>query len=98
MPYADPEKKAGHMRVWRKRVISQGYGRWLYQRRKLRFDDAERFRTAIEGALEQLSAVPLTAKASPVSNAVALLTEALIASLEADAALGPWIPPEKEDS
>lgn len=48
MPYADREVKLAHMREWRKTKIAQGYGRWLYARRKLRFEDAKRFRAALE--------------------------------------------------
>ena len=70
--------------------MKQGYGRWLYQRRKLRFDDAERFRMAMEHALEQLSVVPLESQATPASNAIAILTEALNESADAEEALGPW--------
>lgn len=48
MPYKDPQKKLDHMREWRKKKIKEGYGVWLYKRRKLRFDDAERFRKVLE--------------------------------------------------
>lgn len=48
MPFADPEKKLEYMREWRKEKMGKGYGVWLYKRRKLRFDDAERFRRVLE--------------------------------------------------
>jgi hypothetical protein len=48
MPYKDPEEKLKAMKRWRENVMPRGYGKWLYQRRKLRFDDADRFRFALE--------------------------------------------------
>lgn len=48
MPYKDPRKKRGANQKWRRKAINEGYGQWLYARRKLRFDDAERFRSALE--------------------------------------------------
>ena len=70
--------------------MPQGYGRWLYARRKLRFDDAERFRDAIDRALGELAEEPLGTQATPVSNAIAILNEALSESREAEEALGRW--------
>jgi len=52
MPYADPEMKKKQMKRWRKHRMREGYGRWLYARRKLRFDNEERFRNALERVLE----------------------------------------------
>ena len=48
VPYKDPAMKTAQMKRWRKKAIEEGYGKWLYARRKLRFDDAERFRKALE--------------------------------------------------
>ena len=48
MPYKDPRMKRGANQKWRRKAINEGYGKWLYERRKLRFDDAERFRVALE--------------------------------------------------
>lgn len=48
MPYADKEKKRQQMKRWNKEKLAKGYGRWLYARRKLRFDNADRFREALE--------------------------------------------------
>ena len=48
MPFADPEEKKQYMREWRRSKIDAGYGKWLYERRKLRFEDAERFRAVLE--------------------------------------------------
>lgn len=90
MPYADPEKRRESTKAWRTRVIAQGYGKWLYARRKLRFDDAERFQDAIERALNELAEEPLSAQATPVSNAIAILSEALTEAREAEEALGRW--------
>jgi len=47
MPYKDPRKKRGANQKWRRKAINEGYGKWLYERRKLRFDDAERFRQTL---------------------------------------------------
>lgn len=48
MPFANPEKKKQYMKDWRRGKMAEGYGKWLYARRKLRFDDAERFRQVLE--------------------------------------------------
>lgn len=48
MPYKDKEQKHRQMKRWRADVMSRGYGKWLYARRKLRFDDATEFRKALE--------------------------------------------------
>lgn len=53
MPYKDPRKKRGANQKWRRKAINEGYGKWLYERRKLRFNDAERFRVALEQIVEQ---------------------------------------------
>lgn len=90
MPYADPEKKREVNQAWKKKVMAQGYGKWLYARRKLRFDDAERFRDAIERTLQELASEPLSSQATPVSNAIAILSDALNESREAEEAVGQW--------
>jgi hypothetical protein len=48
MPYADPADKKKQMKRWRKEKMGQGYGKWLYARRKLRFENEERFRLVLE--------------------------------------------------
>ena len=50
MPSPDPEKRAGHVAAFRARQ-TPAYFRWLHRRRKLRFEDAESFRRAIEESL-----------------------------------------------
>jgi hypothetical protein len=52
MPYADYEKKLGHMKLWRRRKMSEGYGKWLYARRKLKFVDADEFRDTLATILD----------------------------------------------
>lgn len=92
MPIKDPEKKREATRAWRERVMPQGYGKWLYARRKLRFDDEERFRKA----LEAIAARGVTAK-DPAALAGAyeeIASEALTESQKAEEDLGPWTPPE----
>jgi hypothetical protein len=42
VPYQDPEKKIESMRRWRKSSTAE-YHKWLYDRRKLRFDKAEAY-------------------------------------------------------
>ena len=81
MPYADPKDKQRAMKRWRKDVISKGYGRWLYARRKLRFDDAERFRAA----LQEIGHLTGNVEARRIAYA------ALEESRKAEEALGPWV-------
>lgn len=47
MPYADPQAKIERQREWRKKAIALGYGKWLYQKRKRVYQDAEWFREAL---------------------------------------------------
>ena len=48
MPFKDRDDKLAYMKGWRERRMKEGYGVWLYQRRKLRFDDEVRFREALK--------------------------------------------------
>src|SRR5688572_4078560 len=48
MPFKDPERKKEFMKQWRKRSIENGYGKWLYARRALRYADAEHYAEALE--------------------------------------------------
>ena len=82
MPYKDREQKLAKMREWRQDVIPRGYGRWLYQRRKLRFENAERFGFA----LEQIQV------AESISDAHNIARDALKQAQRAEDALGPWVP------
>ena len=84
MPYKDREQKLAAVKRWRSEVIPKGYGRWLYQRRKLRFDDAERFRFA----LEQIQVT------EGISDAHNIARDALAQSRRAEEALGHWEPEE----
>lgn len=94
MPYKDHDKKVEAMRRWRQDVMPKGYGKWLYARRKLRFEDAERFREVIEEAVESLI-VALNSEdpediTEQVERALGGLQLALQESMEAEQALGPW--------
>lgn len=90
MPYADDEKKIGHMKLWRKKMMGQGYGKWLYARRKLRFDDAERFRTALEHISQADSEDRYGDSAALAMQQIAL--NALAESRRAEERLGPFVP------
>lgn len=91
MPIKDPEKKRAATKAWRERVMPQGYGKWLYARRKLRFDDEERFRSA----LEEIEARDRAGHDSEVAADMgAIARVALTESQRAEEALGPWTPPE----
>lgn len=83
MPYADPADKKKAMQRWRRNVISKGYGKWLYARRKLRFDDAERFRLV----LEEIAADDPDRS----THYGQLAHRALAESRAAEEALGEWI-------
>jgi hypothetical protein len=48
MPFNTPEKKLEWTRRWNKQGKEIGYNKWLYDQRKLRFDDAVAFRGALE--------------------------------------------------
>lgn len=92
MPYKDHEQKLEAQRRWRREVMPKGYGRWLYARRKLRFDDAERFHKAIEEAIEALFEVmasdDLNSALKRAGDALETLQSALRESMEAEEALG----------
>lgn len=51
MPHKDPAKRREALARWRA-GRTPAYNRWLYERRALRFEDAARFREAIERALD----------------------------------------------
>jgi len=53
MPFKDRDDKLAYMKGWRERKMKEGYGVWLYRRRKLRFDDELRFRHAL-GKIQDL--------------------------------------------
>lgn len=84
MPYTNPEDKKKQMKKWSERVIAQGYGKWLYQRRKLRFEDADRFRKALEYIVDTGTSDPRSA----MVHMQEIAREALRASAYAEAELG----------
>lgn len=92
MPYAKHEDKLAAMKVWRKRRIGEGYGKWLYARRKLRYDDAVRFRAALEVIVETGMRRNFDADVARSEMLVAA-QEALRESAQAEAALGEFAPP-----
>jgi len=47
MPYKNPEAKKAWSESWREHGKENGYNKYLYARRKLRFDDAEEFRAVL---------------------------------------------------
>lgn len=92
MPIKDPQKKREATRAWRERVMPQGYGKWLYARRKLRFDDEARFRDALE-TIEAMAGAAGSGEV-PAMAIAQVAREALGESREAEEALGPWTPPD----
>lgn len=92
MPIKDPEKKRAATKAWRERVMPQGYGKWLYARRKLRFEDAEIFR----GVLEDIANRNVTAKdpAGLVGRYEEMARRTLDESQQREDELGPWVPPD----
>lgn len=92
MPYRDSEKKLGHMKLWRKQKMSEGYGKWLYARRKLQFQDARFFREALERIVEvgiHDSRDHLMAR----SEILVIAQEAIRDSDQREAEVGPFEPP-----
>lgn len=86
MPYKDPEDKKKQMKKWRGRVMKDGYGKWLYARRKLRFDDADRFRRTLEAIISTYD--PDDHRGGSAALMHELAKEALRASAYAEAELG----------
>lgn len=96
MPYKDHERKIEAMRRWRRDKMGKGYGKWLYARRKLRFDDADRFEKAIEKAIEELTLAVAKGNGKHIEAARELLQTALRESMEAEAALGGFSEEDKQ--
>jgi hypothetical protein len=95
MPYKNREEKLEAMRRWRKDKMAKGYGKWLYERRKLRFEDAERFRDAMDRAIDELRSSK-TSVATRANNAIDILTDALRESMEAEEKLGRFAEEEEK--
>jgi len=66
MPYADPENK----KLWSRKAVKNGYGKWLWQKRKRIYLDAKEFRSALENVMEvgDLAAVNVASKALKKSD------------------------------
>lgn len=102
MPFADPEQRREHMREWRKKAIRNGYGKWLYQKRKRVYTDAQEFKIA----LKMIANMP-TSELNPDGDEQAadsmqtVALDALAASKERWDSLGPapgmGEPPTKPD-
>lgn len=95
MPYRDYDMKKHAMKNWRKRVMGQGYGKWLYARRKLRFDDAERFRETLERIIEVAEHGRMTNE-DRLADVAGRARAALEESRQAEEALGKWEPAQEE--
>lgn len=96
MPIKDPERKRAVTKAWREKVMPQGYGRWLYQRRKLRFQDAEEFRAALI-AISALLPPDERSEGSLGAEIGTIADLALDASRQREEDLGPWTPPEEQN-
>lgn len=88
------EAKLRASKAWRDRVMPQGYGKWLYARRKLRFDDAERFRSVLESILDTAEHGRMRSE-ERLEHIAFHAREALEESDRAEAELGPWEPPDE---
>lgn len=101
MPYKDRERKLERMRQWREEKMGKGYGKWLYARRKLRLDDAERFEHAITRALDEIAKAASSESISLVQDQLQLVREilqdALTESMEAELAVGEFQEPDEEE-
>lgn len=92
MPIRDPQKKREATRAWRERVMPQGYGKWLYARRKLRFEDAEMFRDVLRDIAE-VSGGKFSSQSAALGEINMKALSALEESRRREEELGPWIPP-----
>lgn len=79
MPLKDPQAKLEYQRRWNRNKMNKGYGKWLYERRSLRFKDAVYFREALE-AIQDVSRDPAV---------LAIVQEALEASALREEQVGP---------
>lgn len=80
MPTKDREKRRKSQREWIQRNLKQGYGKWIYARRKLIRDEREIFH-------ETLSEI---AKAESIDAARLLASKSLSASQKRWKKLGTW--------
>lgn len=80
MSARDPVLRRATQRAWAEKNIKAGYGKWLYAKRKLVYDDAKEFRSA----LEQI----LSAKSLDAAHLVA--TKALADSNKRQEKIRPW--------
>lgn len=73
-----PYKSKADQKLWLKKAIRNGYGKWLYQKRKRVYQDAAEFKEAL-----------LAIGVAGDSEAAQIANDALDASVERWASLGP---------
>lgn len=81
MATKDPEKKRAKSARWRKRSIERGYGKWLYQKRKLLKTDASEFKEALEKILSDCKSL---------EAARIIASRSLLASRQREKEVGEW--------
>lgn len=69
MPFKDPEDKKRWKEQWKARTRDSGYNKWLYARRKLRLDDADVFRAALDQIAQ--GPYPVEGGIYPTASAIA---------------------------
>lgn len=85
------ERKLARNKSWRENVMEAGYGKWLYERRKLRFINADEFRKALE-KIDEMDRKGYEKKDAHklVSEMGYLARKALEESIKREEALGDW--------
>lgn len=89
MPFKNPEQKKAHMREWRKRKIEEGYGKWLYARRKVIYENEAAFHEAIGKAIDLLDI-------NDLEGAREILAKALREAMERGDEIGSFTKEEEE--
>jgi deoxyribodipyrimidine photolyase len=90
MPYADPEEKRKQMKRWRKSVMAKGYGKWLYAKRKLVYQDAQEFGETLREIIA-LAEAPSNMSPEARLGAISIRAWAAVqASVQREEELGPW--------
>lgn len=82
MPAKDPEVRRNVQRQWNRRAIKAGYGKWLYAKRKLVYQDAEEFQSVLELILSE--------EISTLDAARLVASRALSDSRKRQEKLGEW--------
>jgi len=84
MPYKDPEAKKEYMRQWRKEAIASGYGKVLYGRRRVRFENEKRYRRSIEEAIRLLKEGDSMLAKKQLESTLRLADKAVLAQEQAE--------------